>query len=77
LIAAATGSKMQTVGLALVKQVLPDIHVEYPTPKSYYVPDEDPYSVSTVQEINFDNLRATIDTLRSEALDFDPKAMCG
>jgi hypothetical protein len=32
----ATGSKMQTVGLAFSKIAHPDIHVEYPTPDSYY-----------------------------------------
>jgi len=37
IICAATGSKMQTVGLFFSKIAHPDIHVEYPTPDSYYV----------------------------------------
>ena len=37
IIIAATGSKMQTVGLFVHKSVHPDVHVEYPTPDSYYV----------------------------------------
>jgi len=37
LICGATGSKMQTVGLFFAKVIHPDIHVEYPTPDSYYV----------------------------------------
>ena len=37
IICAATGSKMQTVGLFFIKTMHPDIHVEYPTPDSYYV----------------------------------------
>ncbi len=37
IICAATGSKMQTVGLFFSKMMHPDIHVEYLTPDSYYV----------------------------------------
>lgn len=37
IICGATGSKMQTVGLFLAKVLHPDIHIEYPTPDSYYV----------------------------------------
>jgi hypothetical protein len=37
IICAATGSKMQTVGLFLAKLAHPDIHIEYPTPNSYFV----------------------------------------
>lgn len=37
LICGATGSKMQTVGLFFTKILHPDIHIEYPTPDSYYV----------------------------------------
>lgn len=37
IICAATGSKMQTVGLFFSKVMHPDIHIEYPTPDSYYV----------------------------------------
>lgn len=37
IIIAATGSKMQTVGLFFSKIKHPDIHIEYPTPDSYYI----------------------------------------
>jgi len=37
IICAATGSKMQTVGLFFSKMIFPDIHIEYPTPDSYFV----------------------------------------
>ena len=37
IICAATGSKMQTVGLFFSKMAHPDIHVEYPMPDSYFV----------------------------------------
>lgn len=36
LIFAATGSKMQTIGLFFSKMMHPDIHIEYPTPDSYF-----------------------------------------
>ncbi len=37
IICAATGSKMQTVGLFLAKALHSDIQIEYPTPDSYFV----------------------------------------
>jgi len=37
IICAATGSKMQTVGLFFSKMVHSDVHIEYPTPDSYFV----------------------------------------
>lgn len=37
IICAATGGKMQTVGLFFSKVAHPDIHIEYPTPDSYFV----------------------------------------
>jgi hypothetical protein len=37
IVCAATGSKMQTVGLFMAKILHPDIQVEYPTPDSYFV----------------------------------------
>jgi len=37
IICAATGSKMQTIGLFFSKMIHSDIHMEYPTPDSYFV----------------------------------------
>ena len=37
IIIGATGSKMQTVALFFLKLRHPDIHIEYPTPNSYYI----------------------------------------
>lgn len=37
IICAATGSKMQTVGLFFHKMSHPDVHIEYPTPESHYL----------------------------------------
>jgi hypothetical protein len=39
IICGATGTKMQTVGLFFAKHRHPEIHVEYPTPDSYFVKD--------------------------------------
>jgi hypothetical protein len=75
IMAAATGSKMQTLGLALAKQVLSDIHIEYPTPKSYYVKEDNPYLVAGVHEVVFEDFKAAIDDLRASALDYEPE-MC-
>jgi hypothetical protein len=36
IICAATGTKMQTVGLFFCKIMHPDLHIEYPTPDSYF-----------------------------------------
>lgn len=38
IIAVGTGSKMQTVGLAIFRSRHPDVHVEYVTPDSYLFP---------------------------------------
>ena len=36
IILAPTGSKMQALGCALIKCCCPDVHIEYPTPESYF-----------------------------------------
>ena len=50
IICAATGSKMQTVGLFFSKIRHPDIHIEYPTPDSYLVKGR-PQGVRRIHEI--------------------------
>jgi hypothetical protein len=52
IICGATGSKMQTVALALFKRIHPDIQVEYPTPDSYYVKDMTT-GIRCVHEVKF------------------------
>lgn len=64
IICAATGSKMQTVGLFFAKSRFPDIHIEYPTPDSYFTSGT-PKGVRQVHEIvipNFSNLLDEIKT---------------
>jgi len=59
LICAATGTKMQNVGLFFAKVIHPELHIEYPTPDSYYVrggrraPD-----IGKIHEVFFPNLAA-------------------
>ena len=40
LVIAPTGSKMQTVGIALLRAVLDDIQIVYPTPQTFIAPTE-------------------------------------
>lgn len=54
IICAATGSKMQTVGLYFAKMAYPEIHIEYPTPDSYYVKDIE-VGIRAIHEIKIDN----------------------
>jgi len=49
IILSPTGSKMQAVGSSLIKNCCEDIHIEYPTPESYYV---NGYSSSEIREIH-------------------------
>ena len=49
IILAPTGSKMQSVACGLFKVCCPDVHVEYPTPESFFVPG---YSSSEVKAIH-------------------------
>jgi hypothetical protein len=49
IIVSPTGSKMQAIGVSLIKNCCEDIHVEYPTPESYYV---DGYSSAEIKEIH-------------------------
>ena len=55
IIIAATGSKMQTVGLFFNKLVHADIHIEYPTPDSYLFPGI-PKGVNYIHEIIVENV---------------------
>ena len=49
IVIAPTGSKMQAVACALMKNCCEDIHVEYPTPESFYI---DGYSSSEIKQIH-------------------------
>ena len=64
IICAATGSKMQTVGLFFAKVAHPDIHIEYPTPDSYFVKGLSK-GIRAVHEVVFENFRAFAQILKA------------
>jgi len=65
IVCAATGSKMQTVGLFFAKLLHPDIQIEYPTPDSYLV-NEMTVGVRRVHELFVGNFGQFTQTLKSE-----------
>lgn len=65
IICAATGSKMQTVGLFFSKIIHPEIHIEYPTPDSYYVKGLH-NGVRNVYELEFLNFSILLKNLRKQ-----------
>jgi len=67
IICAATGTKMQTVGLFISKMMHPDIHIEYPTPDSYFVKGMS-RGVRVVHEVVFDSFAQRIRDFRTCAV---------
>ena len=65
IIIAATGSKMQTVGLFFSKILHPDIHIEYPNPDSYYF-DGMSKGVREIHEIIFLEFSDLINEIKPE-----------
>lgn len=63
IVCAATGSKMQTVGLFIAKVLHPDIQIEYPTPDSYFVKGMST-GVRQVHELTLPRYREFLRTLR-------------
>jgi len=63
IICVATGSKMQTVGLFFSKILHPEIHIEYPTPDSYYAKGQRK-GVRNVYELEFSNFSNLIENFR-------------
>lgn len=62
---AATGSKMQTVALFFFKMRHPDVHVEYPTPDSYFV-KEMTIGVRNVHEITIPAFKSFLNTYSND-----------
>lgn len=56
IILAPTGSKMQTLGAALIKCCCPDIHIEYPTPDSYIWDGFSSDKIHAIHQVRFTNL---------------------
>jgi hypothetical protein len=53
---AVTGSKMQTLGLILSKIKYPDLHLEYPSPDSYYLKGFS-FGIQDVHQVVFSNFK--------------------
>lgn len=66
IICAATGSKMQTVGLFFAKTRFPDIHIEYPTPDSYFKSGT-PKGVRQVHEVVIPKFSNLLNKIRTES----------
>lgn len=49
IILAPTGSKMQALSCGILKSCCPDLHIEYPTPESFYVKN---FSSSEIREVH-------------------------
>lgn len=58
-----TGCKLQAVACALLKNCCSDIHVEYPTPESYWFEEFTSDTILKVHEIAFDNYKREINDL--------------
>jgi hypothetical protein len=64
MILAPTGSKMQAVACALLKICCPDVHVEYPTAESFFIPG---FTSSEVKEIHHLEMARFADYVREVA----------
>jgi hypothetical protein len=66
LVVAPTGSKMQAVGVALFKICCYDIHIEYPTPASYYWNGYSSDDIHSVYELSFNSFNVFTSGLSEE-----------
>jgi hypothetical protein len=55
MVVAPTGSKMQALGCALFKICCPDVHIEYPTPESYFISGYSSNEARSLYEVVFDS----------------------
>jgi len=53
IIVSPTGSKMQALGASLIKNCCDDIHIEYPTPESYYVEGYSSAKIKGIHQVMF------------------------
>ena len=64
IIIAPTGSKMQALGCAMFKLCCPDIHIEYPTPESYFTSGFSSDEIRKIHLIEINNLPEYICSLQ-------------
>ena len=60
IIIAPTGSKMQALGCALIKLCCPDIHIEYPTPESFYFQSYSSKEILAIHQVIFNQFSSQI-----------------
>ena len=63
IILAPTGSKMQALGVSLIKCCCPDIHIEYPTPESYMTQNYSSKDLRAIHQIDFNYFSGFIENL--------------
>jgi hypothetical protein len=63
IIIAPTGSKLQALACALFKNICPDVHIEYPTPESYYIEGYSSSKIINLFEMKFDNFSNEIEQI--------------
>lgn len=63
---APTGSKMQAVGLSLLKMACPDIHIEFPTPKSFHFEGYSSKEIHQIHQVYFDSFEEAVREVQSE-----------
>lgn len=56
-----TGSKMQAVATSLIKMCCQDVHIEYPTPESYFVSGYSSSCIKSIHQVLFSGFKHLID----------------
>jgi len=60
IVVAPTGSKMQALGVALFKICCPDVHIEYPTPESFFIEGYSSIEIHRIHHVLFTNFASQI-----------------
>lgn len=66
IIVAPTGSKMQAVAAALFKICCPDVHIEYPTPESFFIEGFSSPDIEGIHQITFSQFAPFVSGLGRE-----------
>ncbi|EHL66933.1 hypothetical protein [Cloacibacillus evryensis] len=66
IILSPTGSKMQAFACALIKICCDDIHIEYPTPESYYVDGYSSSEIRLIHQAYFANFKGYVSELAAQ-----------
>jgi hypothetical protein len=66
IVVAPTGSKMQAVACALIKNCCEDIHIEYPTPESFYIEGYSSSEIKQIHQLVFNEYAISIQGIANE-----------